>query len=249
MTCGSDGWHFANDDAKDRYISEFTLDGDPRPKDADGRYLVAYPGQWLRPCSFERSTFGRALNRCLGVYLLRDCLKRFDCYPKTIRGTRYGTIDRRRALIATIPMTIGYEVPHTKTGFIHFIAALAVSLPFIIRNHQYDVGSDRFQMFMGFPLLVLNLVVIYAIDVMPVLVQRANRAELYNAIERESQPGYGTFDTNNKTAAVLLDAEDIEHYQDSRQIYRKSVGLPPPQQQQPEMDDLHCSNSNADRHK
>lgn len=217
VTCGSDGWHFANDEAKDRYITEFTLDGDPRPKDAAGEYLFAYPGQWLRPHSFERSAFGQALFRCLGVYLLRDCLKRFDCYPKTIRGTRRGTIDRRRALIATIPVTIGYEVPHTKTGCIHFIAALTITLPFIIRNHQKYIGSDGFEM-----LLVLNLVVIYAIDVMPVLVQRANRAELYNAIERESQNAYGTFDNNNNTTAVAVDAED-QHNQDSRQLLSESI--------------------------
>eukprot|EP00984_Skeletonema_dohrnii_P012314 scaffold4982_cov92-Skeletonema_dohrnii-CCMP3373.AAC.5 len=195
MTCGSDGWHFANDEAKERYISEFTLDGDPRPKDAAGEYLFNYPGQWLRPSSYERSAFGRAAYRCLGVYFLRDCLKRFDCYPKPIRGTRRGTIDRRRALIATIPVTIGYEVPHARTGCIHFIVALAISLPFIIRNHKISFSCDGLQ-FMGAPLLVLNLIVVYAINVMPVFVQRANRAELYNAIEQESQTGYGTFGNN-----------------------------------------------------
>eukprot|EP00985_Skeletonema_marinoi_P006388 scaffold2762_cov168-Skeletonema_marinoi.AAC.2 len=116
----------------------------------------------------------------------RDCLERFDCYPKPIRGTRRGTIDRRRALIATIPVTIGYEVPHSKTGCIHFVAALAISLPFIIRNNEIRFSCDGLQ-FMGAPLLVLNLIVVYAIDVMHVFVQRANRADLYNVIEQESQ--------------------------------------------------------------
>ena len=210
MTCGSGGWHFANDEAKDRYISEFTLNGDPRPKDASGEYLFNYPGQWLRPSSYERSAFGRVIFRCLGVYLLRGCLKRCDCYPKPIRGTRRGTIDRRRALIATIPVTIGYEVPHAKTGFIHSVIALAISLPFMIRNnHKISLPGLEY---LGAPLLVLNLIVIYAIDVMPVLVQRANRAELYNAIEEESQTGYGTFDNNNNTTLMAEDAVDVEHH-------------------------------------
>ena len=211
MTCGSGGWHFANDEAKDRYISEFTLDGDPRPKDADGEYHFNYPGQWLRPSSYERSAFGRATFWCLGVYLLRGCLKRCDCYPKPIRGTRRGTIDRRRALIATIPVTIGYEVPHTKTGCIHSIVALVISLPFMIRNHEISFTGLEF---LGAPLLVLNLIVVYAIDVMPVLVQRANRAELYNAIEEEYRTGYGTFDNDkNNTTMGADDAVDVEHHQ------------------------------------
>lgn len=90
-----------------------------------------------------------------------------------------GTPERQRALIATIPVTIGYEITHVKIALIHFCAALAMSLPNIIRD---DGGDDLMQMLLGTPLLVLNVVLIYSIHILPVLVQRLNRAELYNAI-------------------------------------------------------------------
>ena len=38
------------------------------------------------------------------------------------------------------------------------------------------------QVLLGTTLLVLNVVLIYSIHILPVLVQRLNRAELYNAI-------------------------------------------------------------------
>ena len=182
MSCGSGGWRFPTEEVRERYINDFTLEGDPRPKDTNERPLFAYPAAWLRPCSCERGACGRELFRFFGAFALRAFLKRFQCYPKTIRGTVRGSPDRQRALIATIPVTIGYEITHVKITLIHFCAALAMSLPNIIRDDASDGGDDLMQMLLGTPLLVLNVVLIYSIHILPVLVQRLNRAELYNAI-------------------------------------------------------------------
>ncbi len=57
-----------------------------------------------------------------------------------------------------------------------------MSLPNIIRDDASDGGDDLMQMLLGMPLLVLNVVLIYSIHILPVLVQRLNRAELHNAI-------------------------------------------------------------------
>jgi hypothetical protein len=174
MSCGSGGWRFPTEEVRERYINDFTLEGDPRPKDTNERPLFAYPAAWLRPCSCERGACGRELFRFFGAFALRAFLKRFQCYPPTIRGTVRGTPERQRALIATIPVTIG--------RLINFCAALAMSLPNIIRDNASDGGDDLMQMLLGMPLLVLNVVLIYSIHILPVLVQRLNRAELYNAI-------------------------------------------------------------------
>ena len=182
MSCGSGGWRFPTEEVRERYINDFTLEGDPRPKDTNERPLFAYPAAWLRPCSCERGACGRELFRFFGAFALRAFLKRFQCYPQTIRGTVRGTPERQRALIATIPVTIGYEITHVKIALIHFCAALAMSLPNTIRDDASDGGDDLMQMLLGTPLLVLNVVLIYSIHILPVLVQRLNRAELYNAI-------------------------------------------------------------------
>ena len=83
----------------------------------------------------------------------------------SIRGTVRGTPERQRALIATIPVTIGYEITHVKIALIHFCAALAMSLPNIIRDDASDGGDDLMQMLLGTPLLVLNVVLIYSIHI------------------------------------------------------------------------------------
>jgi len=151
----------------------------------------------------------------LGAFLLRTFLKTFQCYPKTIRGTARDSPARQRALIATIPVTIGYEVTHTKIALIHFIAALAMSMP------NMGQEGDAVKRMLGVPLLVLNLVIIYAIHVLPVLVQRGNRAWLYNAIAVNQENGVGVIlgSLPNEEQVALGNAElgdrsDLERVED-----------------------------------
>ena len=127
----------------------------------------------------------------LGVYLFRAFLRRFDCYQRPIRGTIRGSTERRRALIATVPITIAYEIPHTKTALIHLVAALVISLPFIATHNKVDDKGVAY--LLGTPLLLLNLVVNYFINVSPVLVQRCNRAELYNGIAEFQEENIGNY--------------------------------------------------------
>ena len=205
MSCGSGGWRFPSEDVRRHYIQNFTLNGDPRPKNvfSDGRVSEApfwslYPSCLLRPSTCERGVFGRTLYKVLGAYHLRKFLKTFPCYPKTICGTVPESSERQRALMATIPVTIGYEVAHVFGGCIHFTAVL---LAFLLSNFGaqqekkapasdsqgrssrslWDSGSDF--------ILVLNLVIVYFFHVLPVLVQRLNRAELYNAIAHNEEKG------------------------------------------------------------
>jgi len=95
---------------------------------------------------------------------------------------RHHARDARAAACADRHRSIGYEITHVKIALIHFCAALAMSLPNIIRDDASDGGDDIMQVLLGTPLLVLNVVLIYSIHILPVLVQRLNRAELYNAI-------------------------------------------------------------------
>ena len=191
MVCGSEGWTFENDESKERYIAEFSLEGDQRPKSkrTGKQYFLLLPASYLRPSKCERKggTIS-CLYKLVGVQAFKDYLKKFEVYPKPIRGTARGTIERQRALIATVPITIAYEVGHTTTALIHILASLLVSGPFL----GYS-GNDKIKAFLSWPLLGLNFVAICGIHLFPILLQRLNRAQLYDAIQENESTGIGRF--------------------------------------------------------
>eukprot|EP00567_Pseudictyota_dubia_P012764 CAMPEP_0197456710 /NCGR_PEP_ID=MMETSP1175-20131217/44056_1 /TAXON_ID=1003142 /ORGANISM="Triceratium dubium, Strain CCMP147" /LENGTH=110 /DNA_ID=CAMNT_0042990849 /DNA_START=189 /DNA_END=518 /DNA_ORIENTATION=+ len=110
MVCGSEGWDFESDEQRERYIVNFSLVSDPRPTSSTGGiHFGLLPGWYIRPCKCERE--GGALCRLyivFGAGVLRSFLKRFDCYPRPIRGTKSGSVQRQRALIGAVPVTIAY---------------------------------------------------------------------------------------------------------------------------------------------
>lgn len=189
MVCASRGWEFESYEEKERYITEFSLEGDPRPISlrTGRRYFRQLPAWYIRPCKCERKDgFLSLVYKFLGVSALRAFLKRFAIYPRPLLGTTRGTIERQRALISTIPVTTAYEVGHTTVGSIHLVAAFAISGP----NLGYN-GNDKVRWFLSWPLLVANLVVICVIHVLPILLQRMNRAQLYDAIQCNEANGVG----------------------------------------------------------
>jgi hypothetical protein len=77
-------------------------------------------------------------------------------------------------LILTVPLTTKYETGHWLGGLLH----LCIAVGFLMRLILEDTTDTTINVYVA-----IQLVVIYALHIMPICVQRLNRARLYNAIE------------------------------------------------------------------
>ena len=151
----------------DEFVAHFEATGDPRPPRS---CLCCVPVCYLRPGRCERRR-GALVYACLGATLARCILKK-TCYRwlRPLAKTERGTPERRRALIALLPMTVGIEIGHLAGGLVHLAGVAAA----FATGDQSSLALTSF---------VLQLVLIYCIHLVPLCVQRLNRVQAYNALE------------------------------------------------------------------
>lgn len=153
-------------------VNNFELTNDPRPP---GFQKSCWPAWWFIPSQRARAN-GGACFKYFGAGILRAQLKKLSCCPRPIHGTQRNTQERERALILTIPLMIKYETGHLWGGTIH-----STNMTVLVNLFGDNIDNDN---------EVVNSIVwgaqfilIYSGHVLPCLVQRLNRAQLYAAIE------------------------------------------------------------------
>lgn len=165
------------EEQESEYIEGFDLEKDPRPPGGCCCRTLPLPFLPCKPTPWERRT-GGALYVTLGADSMIKWLKRYTCYPTPLRNTQRGTAERDRALILTIPITIGYEAGHQWGGIIHFacIILAMVLIVVLLAGTQSIVG----------PLIIVGsqVLLIRFVHALPCLVQRLNRIRIYAAIEQ-----------------------------------------------------------------
>ena len=183
-----------SDEDKEQYVQHFDLSSfDPRPPGLYRGLLMSLciPAAWFIPSEQGRQS-GGSCYKYTGAPWLRVVLKRFSCYPRPIHGTQRHTVERERALILTVPLTIKYELGHVWGGLIHTIVATT----FLVLTASYAVWASQY-------------LLIYVLHVLPCCVQRMNRAQLYAAIEdfRNSAAAATTTKTKMHETAVPPNVE------------------------------------------
>lgn len=166
------------DETKNDYVDKFQLtrDYDPRPPGCGYR---TWPAVWFVPSKWEQRNAGQNCYRYVGAFWLRRQLKKENsccsCYPRPLQGTNRNTLERERALILTVALTIKYELGHLWGGILHFSTVTILLLLALL-----GVGNDYAIDFYIIP--VAQYILIYFLHILPCCVQRLNRAQLYSAI-------------------------------------------------------------------
>jgi hypothetical protein len=165
------------DEQKDQYVENFDLQCEPQRPPGTCCCCRVVPLFPTKPTAWERRT-GGLLYEKFGAQLLIQWLKQFSCYPTPIRGTLRGTAERERALILTIPITVGYEAGHSWGGLVHLLCLVAVLVLIIL---LLPPGESLLR-----PLIIVGAQVpfLWFIHVLPCMAQRLNRIRLYAGIEQ-----------------------------------------------------------------
>jgi len=197
-----------SDEEKEQYVQNFDLSTSFDPR-LPGLYRsLLLPASWFIPSEQERHS-GGSCYKYTGAAWLRVALKAFPCYPRTIHGTHRHTVERERALILTVPLTIKYELGHVWGGIMHTIIATV----FIVLTANYIVWG-------------INYLLIYVVHVLPCCVQRMNRAQLYTAIE-DFRNSAATSATHEETSVQAeLPTVETETAAIAPSVAPESVGQP-----------------------
>ena len=189
-----------SDEEKDQYVQSFALSiFDPRPPGVYQKLLL--PAAYFIPSKSERQSRGSCY-KYTGAPWLRVVLKLFPCYPRTIQGTQRDTVERERALILTVPLTIKYEVGHVWGGLVHTIIATI----FLVLSAGYVVWG-------------CNYIIIYFVHVLPCCVQRMNRSQLYAAIEdfRTTRAGHAVETKAKEESTEMAPSTVVAHIEPTMQ--------------------------------